>query len=123
MNDMKKHHKYPTDLAVTREFAKYRDGYRCQSCRTSENLEVHHIETDIEDIHMEDNLITLCRTCHRKLPHRDQNRAPRIILGIKIIQLDDDVHERLKSLGKKGETFSDIVKRILDSYDLCKETK
>jgi hypothetical protein len=38
------------------------DGYRCQGCGSTENLEVHHrrgmASQDVGD------LITLCRTCH-----------------------------------------------------------
>jgi 5-methylcytosine-specific restriction endonuclease McrA len=49
-----------------------RDGWRCQSCGTMSNLEVHHREfrshsgTDTEE-----NLITLCAACHSRL-HRHQ---------------------------------------------------
>ena len=42
-----------------------RDGWRCQACGTMSNLEVHHREfrsRSGED--SEENLITLCTTCH-----------------------------------------------------------
>jgi 5-methylcytosine-specific restriction endonuclease McrA len=45
-----------------------RDGWRCQSCGTMSNLEVHHKQlrshsgSDIED-----NLITLCDYCHKSV--------------------------------------------------------
>jgi 5-methylcytosine-specific restriction endonuclease McrA len=42
-----------------------RDGWQCQSCGTMSNLEVHHKEFRShsgED--SEENLITLCSTCH-----------------------------------------------------------
>lgn len=45
-----------------------RDGWRCQSCGGMSNLEVHHKQfrsrggTDTEQ-----NLITLCVACHRKV--------------------------------------------------------
>lgn len=48
-----------------------RDGWRCQSCGTMSNLEVHHREfrshlgTDSEE-----NLITLCSACHAKVHRR-----------------------------------------------------
>jgi 5-methylcytosine-specific restriction endonuclease McrA len=48
-----------------------RDGWRCQSCGTMSNLEVHHREFRShsgED--SEENLITLCAACHAKLHHR-----------------------------------------------------
>jgi 5-methylcytosine-specific restriction endonuclease McrA len=42
-----------------------RDGWRCQSCGTMSNLEIHHKQFRShsgED--SEENLITLCRRCH-----------------------------------------------------------
>ena len=45
-----------------------RDGWRCQSCGAMTNLEVHHqqfrshVGQDTEE-----NLITLCHTCHSKI--------------------------------------------------------
>jgi len=42
-----------------------RDGWRCQSCGTMSNLEVHHkrFRSHSGD-DTEENLITLCFTCH-----------------------------------------------------------
>ncbi len=42
-----------------------RDGWRCQSCGTMSNLEVHHKElrSHLGD-DSEANLITLCTVCH-----------------------------------------------------------
>ena len=42
-----------------------RDGWRCQSCGTISNLEVHHKEFRSQSgDDSEENLITLCTTCH-----------------------------------------------------------
>jgi 5-methylcytosine-specific restriction endonuclease McrA len=42
-----------------------RDGWRCQSCGTMSNLEVHHKQFRSHSGHdSEENLITLCRGCH-----------------------------------------------------------
>jgi 5-methylcytosine-specific restriction endonuclease McrA len=43
-----------------------RDGWRCQSCGRMDNLEVHHIQwrSRLGD-DAEENLITLCSTCHQ----------------------------------------------------------
>ena len=44
-----------------------RDGWRCQQCGSSKDLQIHHIQprsrmgSDIEE-----NLITLCSRCHRR---------------------------------------------------------
>jgi 5-methylcytosine-specific restriction endonuclease McrA len=45
-----------------------RDGWRCQSCGTTSNLEVHHREFRShsgED--SDENLITLCAACHARV--------------------------------------------------------
>ena len=36
----------------------------------------------------------------------------------KWIVVDNVVYERLKDVGRKGETFNDIICRLLDSYVL-----
>jgi 5-methylcytosine-specific restriction endonuclease McrA len=42
-----------------------RDGWRCQSCGTMSNLEVHHMEfRSHSGKDSEENLITLCTACH-----------------------------------------------------------
>jgi 5-methylcytosine-specific restriction endonuclease McrA len=48
-----------------REQVLYRDGWRCQSCGTMSNLEVHHkkFRSRMGD-DSEANLITLCSSCH-----------------------------------------------------------
>ena len=45
-----------------------RDGWRCQKCGCSKNLDVHHMRrrSALGD-DAETNLITLCRVCHRIL--------------------------------------------------------
>jgi 5-methylcytosine-specific restriction endonuclease McrA len=47
-----------------------RDGWRCQACGAMSNLEVHHLEFRShsgEDC--EENLVTLCVTCHARTHH------------------------------------------------------
>jgi ATP-dependent DNA helicase RecQ len=47
-----------------------RDGWRCQSCGTLSNLEVHHKQfRSHSGRDSEENLITLCTQCHAGL-HR-----------------------------------------------------
>ena len=45
-----------------------RDGWRCQWCGALEQLEVHHqrLRSHLGK-DSEDNLITLCASCHRKV--------------------------------------------------------
>ena len=48
-----------------RQLVLRRDGWRCQSCGTMANLEVHHKEIRSQSgPDIEENLITLCSTCH-----------------------------------------------------------
>jgi 5-methylcytosine-specific restriction endonuclease McrA len=47
-----------------------RDGWRCQVCGATSNLEVHHKEFRSHSGHdSEENLITLCATCHTSVHH------------------------------------------------------
>jgi len=44
-----------------------RDGWRCQSCGTMSNLEVHHKQFRSQSgPDSEENLITLCAKCHAR---------------------------------------------------------
>ena len=54
-----------------------RDGWRCQYCGHSAGLEVHHIQrrSGLGD-DAEQNLITLCATCHQII-HLHKNPRPR----------------------------------------------
>ena len=48
-----------------------RDGWRCQSCGAMSNLEVHHREfRSHSGADSEENLITLCTTCHARVHRR-----------------------------------------------------
>jgi 5-methylcytosine-specific restriction endonuclease McrA len=55
------------EYSVLRAQVLVRDGYRCQDCSSSKDLQVHHI---IKRGHLgddtQDNLITLCAVCHRR---------------------------------------------------------
>jgi ATP-dependent DNA helicase RecQ len=55
----------PVSYETLRQQVLRRDGWRCQSCGTMSNLEVHHKEFHShtgEDSEL--NLITLCAECH-----------------------------------------------------------
>jgi 5-methylcytosine-specific restriction endonuclease McrA len=62
--------KTPKQYAKLRKEILERDGWRCQKCGCSRNLDVHHIRrrSALGD-EAETNLITLCRECH-KILHR-----------------------------------------------------
>jgi len=48
-----------------------RDGWRCQVCGSSTNLQVHHLVFRSRlGADASENLITLCAACHRREHHR-----------------------------------------------------
>jgi len=60
----------PEAYEALRQRVLHRDGWRCQSCGTMLNLEIHHKEfrsQSGED--SEDNLITFCTACHDWVHH------------------------------------------------------
>jgi ATP-dependent DNA helicase RecQ len=55
----------PLSYEILRQQVLRRDGWRCQSCGTMSNLEVHHKEFRSHSGHdSEENLITMCTACH-----------------------------------------------------------
>jgi 5-methylcytosine-specific restriction endonuclease McrA len=55
----------PLSYESLRQKILHRDGWRCQSCGTMPNLEVHHREfRSHSGADSEENLITLCIACH-----------------------------------------------------------
>ncbi|MEQ8221825.1 MAG: RNA-guided endonuclease IscB [Candidatus Eremiobacterota bacterium] len=53
-----------------REYVLYRDGHTCQHCKGKSKdkiLETHHLESRQTGSNRPDNLITLCKTCHKKV--------------------------------------------------------
>jgi 5-methylcytosine-specific restriction endonuclease McrA len=61
----------PLSYDSLRQQILHRDGWRCQSCGTMSNLEVHHREfRSHSGSDAEENLITLCAPCHSRLHRR-----------------------------------------------------
>ena len=57
----------PLSYEILRQQVLRRDGWRCQSCGTMSNLEVHHKEFRSQSgDDSEANLITLCTACHHE---------------------------------------------------------
>jgi len=55
----------PVSYEKLRQQVLRRDGWRCQSCGTMSNLEVHHQDfRSHSGQDTEENLLTLCSTCH-----------------------------------------------------------
>ena len=58
------------DFDNVKAFVRYRDNYTCQHCKGKSKdpvLHVHHIESRKTGGNSPDNLITLCKTCHKKV--------------------------------------------------------
>ena len=57
----------PVSYELLRQQILRRDNWRCQSCGALSNLEVHHREfRSHSGRDSEENLITLCTTCHAR---------------------------------------------------------
>ena len=66
----------PESYEALRQRVLRRDGWRCQLCGTMSNLEVHHKQFRSHSGHdSEDNLITLCYSCHEFVHGSDQGRS------------------------------------------------
>jgi len=60
----------PVSYEILRQQVLRRDGWRCQSCGTMSNLEVHHQQFRSHSGDDSDqNLITLCTQCHAGIHH------------------------------------------------------
>jgi hypothetical protein len=100
-----------------------RDGYRCRICGRSPDdydvvLHVHHIRPwggGYSGMTEEDNLITLCDTCHDGLePHSDVALYSRI--GVDPFHIDMD--SRRGRLIEGIEAFRAIVRRAYAQGDI-----
>ena len=61
----------PLSYENLRQQILHRDGWRCQSCGTMSNLEVHHRKfRSHSGADSEENLITLCAACHARVHRR-----------------------------------------------------
>lgn len=66
--------KYPKEFFALREQIRARDNYKCRLCgipqiECFDKLSVHHINYDKYDLRS-NNLISLCRKCHRKTNYK-----------------------------------------------------
>ena len=61
----------PLSYESLRQQILHRDGWKCQLCGTMSNLEVHQREfRSHSGPDCEENLITLCATCHARVHRR-----------------------------------------------------
>jgi 5-methylcytosine-specific restriction endonuclease McrA len=61
----------PVSYEMLRQEILRRDGWKCQSCGTMSNLEVHHHQfRSHSGQDSDENLITLCTACHARMHGR-----------------------------------------------------
>jgi hypothetical protein len=76
---------YPPEFSKGRKrFIKTRDNFTCQACLCvfgSKSLDVHHIDKD-KYHNDDDNLITLCKSCHQAI-HGKENKTNPVIEQLK----------------------------------------
>lgn len=75
------HDGYPTSFSKPlKKRIKIRDGYICQCCYSeydSQNLDVHHKDLDRTN-NVPDNLVTVCKSCHKGIHGRSSKTNDRI---------------------------------------------
>ena len=120
MSDMVSH-KY-SDVVLAR------DNNTCADCGghsetvSNGSMVAHHLDYTSDE---PENLITLCASCHRKrhMPRNKDRIKSNYHLNLKTISIKNETHARLTELGKKGETYGDIINRALDALDQKGELK
>ena len=112
-----------------REYVLFRDNYKCQQCRGKSKdpiLNVHHIESRKTGGNAPNNLITLCKTCHKKYHEgkiqlklkRGQSFKNEAFMGI----MRHTFYNRLKSMYPDvSMTYGYITKNTRIKYNLPKE--
>jgi HNH endonuclease len=88
-------------LSLNRQ-ALERDNYTCQRCgcdgdsQFSKTLVVHHMnESDLDHYNTIGNLVTLCKSCHKKIHLSNKQLEYRIYRFYKRFCLDNGIHWRL----------------------------
>lgn len=73
-----------------KERVKERDGFKCVRCGFPEKLTIHHVipiseaqNHDLEELINEENLVTLCERCHKKIHEAKELEKNRFIKHIK----------------------------------------
>jgi 5-methylcytosine-specific restriction endonuclease McrA len=90
-----------------------RDNNQCQICQLNANkLDIHHIiplrKNGLNSLY---NLVAVCRKCHTIIELDPPSKGMNMV---KLIKVDNDIHERLTKRGQKNETYSDIIRKLLD---------
>ena len=103
----------------TRLLVLFRDHSRCRVCGVKDKsvggrqvLHLHHIIPAREGgLSVAENLITLCHKFHSNL----EPRAMKYVSDYTTIQINEETRRMLFGLGKKGDSYDDIIKSLLEA--------
>ena len=104
-----------TDLwDKNKKSALLRDDFKCVRCGSAKNLEFHHISYPADFINdTEDNIITLCVNCHRKIHENDFHTEAIRKAGISEEEYNSiSVYEYAKLLAASIDVVSTTTKEL-----------
>jgi len=118
--------KYEVLPSKMREAVLKRDKYTCQKClkkSIGRKLQVHHkIAMRMGGQHLMDNLMTLCRKCHKILePAKSRKYAYKVNGDKSTVQVYKSTVKLLRSFGKPNDTYDSIINRFLNTAEQQKE--
>jgi len=110
-------------MSEYREKAITEYGEECHGCGSTEHVLIHHRDGDRSNNNLE-NLIPLCEACHGKVHARSSEFAELVEeLGFKprgtertSIQVSEDLAGELYSKMERGESYEDVIWRLLGAY-------
>ena len=111
---------YDRSFQESRSIVLKRDDYTCTTCgkrnTDTRGVVVHHLDYTSND---PENLTTLCVSCHKKLDvHPCKTEGGTVY---KSINVRPDTYAELTRIGKKGESYSDIIDRLIHDYKIYVE--
>jgi len=116
-----KHELVPSEL---RQSILQRDHYTCHECRQQlpeTRLDIHHkIPVRKGGKHVPENLMTLCRKCHKTLEptHSLKYAYPVSSQDGKVtIAVKKETIKYLQERGRYGDTYDSILTRLLTEYN------
>ena len=95
-----------------------RDGYQCQGCGSKSDLEIHHIipinRFAGPDPNLVDNLVALCRDCHKDFwAFSVKGRIAAILL----LEMDSKASVAIRAISRKLAMPSENVRYMLESME------
>ena len=85
----------------------------CVICGSKRFVESHHLD------YKKNIIIKICRTCHRKIHIGKGFEFLKPIDKPKngVIKISKKLKEKLEELGKKGDTYEDIIWRLIKKWN------